>query len=166
MKSLKKSFQRSTANNMKHISYRIPPHLNGCKIKNIIRQELGISSAVLTQLKKYPEGIMLNGKSVFSTCSASAGDILELTLRDKTSQNIVPMKMDLDILYYDDKIINDDDLIVPHPRLHQRRFTLLPLCDISADFEHPIFKKTNKTLLEECQDTSEVSRQDTKTPSL
>lgn len=86
--------------------------------------------------------------------------------RDENVKGYASRPMDLDILYYDDKIINDDDLIVPHPRLHQRRFTLMPLCDISADFEHPVFRKTNKTLLEECQDTSEVSRQDTKTPSL
>ncbi len=96
---------------MKHISYKIPPHLNGCKIKNIIRQELGFSSAVLTHLKKYPEGIMLNGKSVFPTCSAKAGDVLELCLKDKASENIVPVKMDLDILYED-----EDILVVNKPR--------------------------------------------------
>lgn len=64
--------------------------------------------------------------------------------------------IDLDILYYDDKIINDDDLIVPHPRLHKRRFTLTPLCDIAADFIHPVFKKSNKDLLNSCEDFSEV----------
>ena len=62
--------------------------------------------------------------------------------------------MDLDILYYDDLIINDNDLILPHPRLHRRRFTLLPLCDIAPDLKHPLFNKSNKTLLEECDDDS------------
>lgn len=65
--------------------------------------------------------------------------------------------MDLDILYYDDLIIDDDDLILPHPRLHRRRFTLLPLCDIAPDFIHPLFKKSNKVLLEECEDDSNVN---------
>jgi 2-amino-4-hydroxy-6-hydroxymethyldihydropteridine diphosphokinase len=65
--------------------------------------------------------------------------------------------MDLDVLYYGDLIINDEDLILPHPRLHLRRFTLLPLCDVAPDFEHPVFKKTNKNLLEECEDVSEVT---------
>ena len=64
--------------------------------------------------------------------------------------------MDLDILYYDDLIINDNDLILPHPRLHRRRFTLLPLCDIAPDLKHPLFNKSNKTLLEECDDDSNV----------
>ncbi len=111
---------------MKHISYRIPPHLNGCRIKNIIRQELGLSSAVLTQLKKYPEGIMLNGKSVFSTCSAGEGDILELTLRDKTSENIVPVNMDLDILYEDEDIlaVNKPRNMPTHPSQNHHSDTL------------------------------------------
>lgn len=64
--------------------------------------------------------------------------------------------IDLDILYYDDMIINDDDLILPHPRLHKRRFALMPLCDIAADFIHPVFKRSNRELLKECEDISEV----------
>ena len=64
--------------------------------------------------------------------------------------------IDLDILYYDDIIINDEDLILPHPRLHKRRFALMPLCDIAADFIHPVFKRSNRELLNECEDTSEV----------
>lgn len=66
--------------------------------------------------------------------------------------------MDLDILYYDNLIINDEDLILPHPRLQLRRFTLLPLCDVASDFIHPVFNKTNAELLEECGDTSEVRK--------
>lgn len=76
--------------------------------------------------------------------------------RDENKKGYASRPMDLDVLYYGDMIINDDDLIVPHPRLHLRRFTLLPLCDISPDFKHPIFNKTNELLLEECEDTSEV----------
>ena len=64
--------------------------------------------------------------------------------------------IDLDILYYDDMIINDDDLILPHPRLHKRRFALMPLCDIAADFIHPVFNRSNRKLLNECEDISEV----------
>ena len=76
--------------------------------------------------------------------------------RDENKKGYASRPMDLDILYYDDMAINDDDLIVPHPRLHLRRFTLLPLCDIAPEFKHPIFNKTNQVLLEECEDTSEV----------
>ena len=67
---------------------------------------------------------------------------IEATLgrqRDENVKSYTSRPMDLDILYYGDMIINDTDLIVPHPRLHMRRFTLLPLCDIASDFEHPVF---------------------------
>lgn len=60
--------------------------------------------------------------------------------------------MDLDVLYYGNGIIATQLVSAPHPRLHQRRFTLLPLCDIAPDFVHPLMKKTNRQLLEECQD--------------
>jgi 2-amino-4-hydroxy-6-hydroxymethyldihydropteridine diphosphokinase len=58
----------------------------------------------------------------------------------------------LDIIYYDDLINDDEDLILPHPRLHQRRFVLTPLCEIAPDFVHPVFKVSNKVLLERCED--------------
>ncbi len=64
--------------------------------------------------------------------------------------------MDLDILYYDDFIVDDSDLTLPHPRMHRRRFTLLPLCDIAPDLKHPVFDKTNRVLLEQCDDDSDV----------
>lgn len=69
----------------------------------------------------------------------------------------VSRPMDLDILYFGDKIVNTMLVQAPHPRLHQRRFTLLPLCDIAPDFVHPLLKKTNRQLLEECQDFGKVN---------
>lgn len=111
---------------MKRITYKIPPHLNGFRIKNIVRQELGISSAVLTQLKKYPDGITLNGKSVYSTCTVQAGDILEICLKDKTSENIVPVNMDLDILFEDEDIlaVNKPRNMPTHPSQNHHSDTL------------------------------------------
>ncbi len=55
--------------------------------------------------------------------------------------------IDIDILYYDTKIISKEDLIIPHPRLHERTFVLQPLCDIAPKFVHPILKKNNTELL-------------------
>lgn len=62
--------------------------------------------------------------------------------------------IDIDILYYDDIVAVTDDLVIPHPRLHKRRFTLAPLCDIAPDFVHPELKKTNIKLLANCTDNS------------
>ena len=69
----------------------------------------------------------------------------------------VSRPIDLDILYYGKNIIDTQMVTAPHPRLHLRRFTLLPLCDIAPDFVHPVMKKSNRQLLEMCNDTCKVN---------
>ena len=78
--------------------------------------------------------------------------------RDRSTPHdgYVSRPIDLDILYFGDKVIDTQMVTAPHPRLHQRRFTLLPLCDIAPDLVHPTLKKTNLQLLDECQDTGVV----------
>lgn len=56
--------------------------------------------------------------------------------------------VDLDILYYGDRIINTEKVTVPHPRLHLRRFALEPLCEVIPDFLHPVFNLNQTQLLE------------------
>ena len=63
---------------------------------------------------------------------------------------------DLDILYYGDRIINSIMLTVPHPRLHLRRFALVPLCEIAPEFVHPVLQMTQVRLLQQCPDDSVV----------
>ena len=67
-----------------------------------------------------------------------------------------PRNVDLDILLYDDLIIDSDRLILPHPQMHKRRFVLLPLVRINPELMHPLLKKTVKVLLRECPDSSSV----------
>ena len=67
---------------------------------------------------------------------------------------------DLDILYFGDKIILTDTLTVPHPRLHRRRFALLPLCEVAPNLVHPVFGLTQSELLARCSDTLTVRKRD------
>ena len=67
---------------------------------------------------------------------------------------------DLDILYYGNRIILTDILTVPHPRLHRRRFALLPLCEVAPDLVHPVFGLTQSELLKRCPDTLMVRKID------
>lgn len=57
-----------------------------------------------------------------------------------------PRTIDLDILLYGDEIINTTDLTIPHPRMSQRAFVMIPLIEIAPDLIHPVFKKTMKEL--------------------
>lgn len=67
-----------------------------------------------------------------------------------------PRTIDLDILYYNQTIIEATGLIIPHPRLAARNFVLAPMVEIAPDFEHPILKKTSLQLYEASTDTSVV----------
>ena len=64
--------------------------------------------------------------------------------------------IDIDILFFSDSIINEGDLVVPHPKLHLRRFVLTPLSDIEPELIHPVIKKTISELLAECEDNGIV----------
>ena len=64
--------------------------------------------------------------------------------------------IDIDVLLYEDLIVNTSDLVLPHPHLHQRNFVLIPLMEIAGEIEHPKFKKTIDELYWESEDTSEV----------
>lgn len=88
-------------------------------------------------------------------------------VRDKNSLPSGPRTIDLDLLFFNDQIINKEELRVPHPRAHERRFVLVPMAEIAPDFLHTLLKKTMLELVQECKDNTAVSRLDAtfQTPS-
>ncbi len=68
--------------------------------------------------------------------------------------------IDIDIIYFDDIVVNHPQLIIPHPLVHLRRFALTPLAEIAPDYQHPVLLKTNKSLLSACPDGLNVTPQE------
>lgn len=59
-----------------------------------------------------------------------------------------PRPIDLDVLFYDDQIIDEPDLTVPHPEAHRRAFVLMPLAELAPDFKHPVTGETVRRMIQ------------------
>ena len=81
---------------------------------------------------------------------------IEESLGRKRLEKWGPRTIDLDILYFDHSVVNSKQLIVPHPEIANRRFTLIPLCEIAAEYIHPTKGISNQEILNQCTDSSEV----------
>jgi 2-amino-4-hydroxy-6-hydroxymethyldihydropteridine diphosphokinase len=68
-----------------------------------------------------------------------------------------PRPMDLDILFYGDLLVNETALTIPHPRLHERRFVLVPLAEIAPGFVHPLLHRSAAELLAELKGGDRVT---------
>ena len=75
--------------------------------------------------------------------------------RDQGGVRFGPRPIDIDIIFYDDLILKDERLEIPHPRMDKRAFVLTPLCDIDSEIIHPDTNKKMKTLLSEIDDASQ-----------
>jgi len=78
--------------------------------------------------------------------------------RKRQQRKYLPRTIDIDILFFNDEIINSGELKIPHPLLHQRKFALVPMAEIAPGFVHPVFHKTISFLLSACEDTLSVAK--------
>jgi len=69
-----------------------------------------------------------------------------------------PREIDLDLLLYEDQIIQTSQLQVPHPRIQERQFVLIPLVEIAQGLVHPVLKKSIRKILEEIKENQGVKR--------
>lgn len=81
---------------------------------------------------------------------------IERGLRRIKTMRFGPRNIDLDLLFYDGCIINEDDFVVPHPRAHARLFVLRPMCDLDADFMHPVLQISMGRLVAEFNDVTQL----------
>ena len=77
--------------------------------------------------------------------------------RVRTTKNAARV-IDIDMLFFNDEIIQTEKLTVPHKQIQNRRFVLVPLAEISPDFQHPILKKSSLELLSVCSDKLNVQK--------
>lgn len=102
---------------------------------------------------------------IFET-SLSPNRVLEYCLRieqllgreRKEDGNYTDRTIDIDMLFYDDLILEEKELIVPHPRMHLRKFCLLPLFEVCPDWIHPVSQQDLVYLIDHCEDNSDISR--------
>jgi 2-amino-4-hydroxy-6-hydroxymethyldihydropteridine diphosphokinase len=95
--------------------------------------------------------------------SLSAADLLEQILiiegqlgRIRSHEKWMERTMDIDILFYNDEIIDTPNLKIPHPFIQERKFALVPMAQIACGLIHPLLKKSIAQLTDECNDPLEV----------
>lgn len=78
--------------------------------------------------------------------------------RQRGKERYSSRQMDIDILYFNDEYFETKTLIIPHPKIHERRFVLVPLAEIAPDFKHPLRRLTNIKMLDNCRDDSIIKK--------
>ena len=78
--------------------------------------------------------------------------------RKRGNEKYSSREMDIDILYFDDIYLETETLIIPHPRIHQRKFVLVPLNEIAPALKHPLLRLTTIEMLENCKDLSVIKK--------
>jgi 2-amino-4-hydroxy-6-hydroxymethyldihydropteridine diphosphokinase len=131
-----------------------------------IQKVIGPVKAMSSVYETEPWGVenqenFLNQALIIS-CNKNAAEVWEMV---KNIQNNLgktqeikwgPRNIDIDILYCDDLVLNTTELTIPHPRLYERNFVLVPLIEIAGDFTDPVHHVSIDELFDRCKDSKEV----------
>jgi 2-amino-4-hydroxy-6-hydroxymethyldihydropteridine diphosphokinase len=138
------------------------------KAKSLIQKQVGKVSRASAYYSTAAWGNtnqpdFLNQVIVISTKLKPEEVLAQILLIEKSMGRIrtvknAPRIIDIDILFYEKEIINEKDLIVPHPLIQERKFVLIPLNELSPNFIHPVFKKNIHELLVKCKDNLPVQK--------
>jgi len=120
---------------------------------SLFSEQLGLSSFYETvyEGKNGPQDAYLNAAALIST-DLTALQLFEALLAIETrfgrtdKGTEAPRVLDLDLIFFDKMMADFGSLILPHPRMHLRRFVLDPVCDVAPDWEHPILRKSVREL--------------------
>ncbi len=141
---------------------------------NLINQKTGKITSISNIYETEPWGFncdnyFLNNTATLETMLNPFELLLELQKIEKLLGRSTKTKdayesriIDIDIIFYENKIISTPKLSIPHPHMHRRKFVLLPLYEIAPEWEHPIFQLNVEQLLKICPDTTEINLYKTK----
>ncbi len=111
---------------MKTLTFTVTDKYCGKYVRDVLKNQFKLSSNIITKLKKEPLGIQLNGMHATVAKKLTVGDVVTINICDRASQNIEPVKMDLNILYEDEDIlcVNKAPNVPTHPSLKHYNDTL------------------------------------------
>jgi 2-amino-4-hydroxy-6-hydroxymethyldihydropteridine diphosphokinase len=134
-------------------------------VQNHVGKIIAESALYISEAWGFESDEMFLNKVIVVESELDAFEILNRTQNIETSlgrtaktTNVYQSRIiDIDILFYDDKIIETAHLTIPHKHMQNRLFTLMPLAEIAPDFIHPKLQKTLICLLQQCSDNKKVN---------
>lgn len=130
------------------LTYKVKTENNGADVSDVLRRELRISGALIKELKKYPDGLLLNGTHARTIDTVHTGDELTVNIYDTDSENIEPYNIPIDVMYEDEDIliINKQPGIPTHPSMGHFTDTIANgvMYHYNENGEHHMFRAVNR----------------------
>ena len=134
----------------------------------MIRERIGVITSVSSLYETEPWGFehenWFMNQALRITSSLLPAEVLEKIHdiekklgRKRNSTEYISRNIDIDILFVDEEIYYSNNLVIPHPRLHKRRFALLPLLEIAPTLRHPLLDRSVEEMDEFCKDSMKVN---------